>query len=145
MASRSLLRLKGPQSLAACCLKNSGHRTSVHQLHRHSSNIVQSPFREIEIPNQRIPEIIWETVDKFPDSSALVSEMIYISYKLDDYLRSASFVPSLFLRIRTMGLRFKDYLRVWFLSEVEASWAQPYLDLCKTTIQTTHWNQKSLG
>lgn len=113
MASRSLLRLKGPQSLAACCLKHSGHRTSVHQLHRHSSNFVQSPFREIEIPNQRIPEIIWETVDKFPDSSALVSENII--YKLDNYLRIASFVPSLFLRIRTMGLRFKDYLRGWFL------------------------------
>ncbi|XP_054257620.1 uncharacterized protein LOC128982706, partial [Macrosteles quadrilineatus] len=43
----------------------------VHFQYRNSSSIVESPFPKVDIPKVLIPDLIWETVDRFPDANAV--------------------------------------------------------------------------
>lgn len=77
MASRRLSRLvaqlEAAGQLSPQLLPNYRPHTSVSILQRpYSSHIVKSPFKHVEIPDQLIPELVWETVDKFPDHPAMV-------------------------------------------------------------------------
>lgn len=64
------------QSVSHCTLLSHHYRRTLLNMSqsRHSSNIIRSPFKDIDIPNKLIPELIWETVDRFPDDIAMVSE-----------------------------------------------------------------------
>uniref|UniRef100_A0A2H1WC02 Luciferin 4-monooxygenase n=1 Tax=Spodoptera frugiperda TaxID=7108 RepID=A0A2H1WC02_SPOFR len=68
---------------------------------KHSSvwtadNIVKSPYRDVEIPNRTITEYIWETVERWPDKTALVCAITNRSYTFHDiYKYSRNFAAKL--------------------------------------------------
>ncbi|XP_046664229.1 4-coumarate--CoA ligase-like 9 [Homalodisca vitripennis] len=64
---------------------------------RYTSHIVRSPFPDIEIPNKLIPEMIWEIVDRFPESTAIKCGLTGRSYT--------------FAQIHRLSLRFANSLR----------------------------------
>lgn len=70
--SRTAQRLLTSRSISLSSRKHSSVWTA--------DNIVKSPYRDIEIPNRTITEYIWETMERWPDKTALVSIFTKLYY-----------------------------------------------------------------
>lgn len=62
------------KKMNSCCVSCS---TFVHQQRRMGTqkipSEIKSPFRNLDIPNITITELLWDKIDRFPDHTAIVS------------------------------------------------------------------------